>query len=48
MSNLKYFSFLLVFLLPNLSFAQSGQRISGPVIKDYGHTFAIENPDFKD
>lgn len=37
----------LCFLTPQLADAQNGRRIQGPVIEDYGTTFAVDNPDFK-
>lgn len=42
----KYVSILLItFLLPLLLSAQS--KSTGPIIKEYGQVWAIENPDFK-
>ncbi len=43
-------SFLLLaacLFMSQLCFAQKGERVKGPVIMDYGPTFAVENPDFK-
>jgi intracellular sulfur oxidation DsrE/DsrF family protein len=38
---------VLFFLLVSFSFSSFAQRITGPVIQDYGATFEVENPDFK-
>lgn len=38
--------FVLVFSV-QISLAQDGRRVTGPVIKDYGTTFAVDHPDFK-
>jgi intracellular sulfur oxidation DsrE/DsrF family protein len=37
----------LFFFLNGFITAQEGERTMGPVIKDYGPTFKIDNPDFK-
>lgn len=41
------FTFLLVLFALQLSLAQNGRRVNGPVIEGYGTTFAVDNPDFK-
>lgn len=41
------FSSIITFFLIITLHAQEGQRSMGPVIKDYGPTFKVENPDFK-
>lgn len=37
----------LLFILSKPSWAQEAERILGPVIKDFGPVFNVENPDFK-
>ena len=40
-------SMLLFLLATSHNFAQDGRRIQGPVIQEYGTTFAVEDPDFE-
>ncbi len=43
----KHFLFIALSLFAiQAGFAQQGERIQGPVIQDYGPTFAVDNPDF--
>lgn len=39
--------FILICLCSHSTFGQNGRRVKGPVIADYGTTFALDNPDFK-
>ena len=44
----KIVCFLMLFSLLSFSvFAQQGERSMGPIIKNYGPTFKVDNPDFK-
>jgi intracellular sulfur oxidation DsrE/DsrF family protein len=47
MRSKKYFLLLALLILTQLTFAQKNDPKTGPVIKDYGPTWAIDNPDFK-
>ncbi|PHN01101.1 DsrE family protein [Flavilitoribacter nigricans] len=40
-------AFFLLLLLHQPVLAQNGRRVKGPVIENYGNTFAVDNPDFK-
>ncbi len=37
----------LLFILSDTVFGQEAERMTGPVIKDFGPVFRVENPDFK-
>ncbi len=41
------FVFLPLFFLASTAYTQKGKRVKGPVIEEYGPTFAFDNPDFK-
>lgn len=41
------FAFFPTLLFFFTVYSQEAERLTGPVIKNYGSTFAVENPDFK-
>lgn len=43
----KVYIFILLCFFTQSTFAQNGRRVEGPIIQDYGTTFAVDQPDFK-